>query len=156
MLIRTAREADLPAAARLFHDSVHQVAASRYDAAQRRAWMPQMPGGERWHTRLMTQNTLLADDNGTLAGLLVYADDGHIDMLFTAPGHTRRGVASALYQRAEQDLRAKSIGVAYTEASLLAHPFFLTQGFEVVEEQTVERDGQSLRRYAMRKMLITA
>ncbi|PAM07785.1 GNAT family N-acetyltransferase, partial [Acinetobacter baumannii] len=42
----------------------------------------------------------------------------------------------------------------FTEASLVAKPFFLRHGFSVVEEQNVSRGGVMFRRYAMRKAVV--
>lgn len=63
----------------------------------------------------------------------------------------RRGVASALYVQAERELVAHGTRHLFTEASLLARPFFERQGFRVVEDQEVSRGDVSLRRFLMCK-----
>ncbi|MEN8665594.1 MAG: GNAT family N-acetyltransferase [Polycyclovorans sp.] len=96
---------------------------------------------------------LVADGGDELLGFIAYTDDGHIDLLYTAPGTPRRGVATALYRAAEAALRGCGVRELYTEASLVAQPFFVVQGFCVVEEQQVERRGVKFRRFAMRKRI---
>ena len=81
-------------------------------------------------------------------GFISYEPNGHIEFLYTAPGFERQGVASALYREVEKALPGVSL---FTEASLVAKPFFMQQGFTVVEEQEVLPGGVTLRRYAMRK-----
>ncbi|MGM0589626.1 MAG: GNAT family N-acetyltransferase [Bacteroidota bacterium] len=39
-----------------------------------------------------------------MLGLHAYETDGHIDLLFTSPKHSRKGIASALYQHVESIL----------------------------------------------------
>lgn len=104
-----------------------------------------------WRERLVGRTVLVAESDKELAGFIAWEPDGHIDLLFTSPRHVRRGVASALYRSAEQALRAAGGNALYTEASLVARPFFERQGFVVEEEQVVNRDGVDLLRFAMRK-----
>lgn len=153
MNVRAYRDADLAAVADLFTAAVHEGAARHYDASQRAAWAPRPPDLERWRERLAPLCTLVAEDDAGLAGFLAYAPDGHVDLLFTAPDRARRGVATALVERAEAELAAAGATELSTEASLVARPLFERHGFRVVEEQTVERDGVALRRFAMRKSL---
>ncbi len=151
MKIRNFTDEDLAAVAALFTASIHGLAIDHYDAAQRAAWAPQPPDLSEWNLRLQGLNTLLAETHGQLAGFLAYAPDGHIDLLYTAPDRPRRGVASALYAAAEAALFASGVRRLYTEASLVARPFFERQGFEIREVQDVERRGLVFRRYAMDK-----
>ncbi len=154
MNIRDYDESDLRSVAHLFTDSVHGLGWTHYDAAQCHAWAPRPPDLTAWRARLARLHTLVAEEeDGTLAGFLAYEDDAHIDLLFTAPDLARRGVASALYARAESSIAALGAAEAYTEASLIARPFFERQGFRVVEEQVVTRNGVSFRRFAMRKAI---
>lgn len=76
---------------------------------------------------------------------------GHIGLLYVAPRCTRRGVASALYQTVERTLQVAGVASLFTEASLVARPFFERQGFWVDTEETVVRRGVPLRRCVMRK-----
>jgi putative acetyltransferase len=153
MNLRRYRDDDLEAVAQLYTESIHTHAVPHYDAAQREAWAPRPPDLDFWRQRMATLQMLLAEDDGRLCGMLGYEDDGHIDLLFTAPGFARRGVASTLYQAAESALVTQGVNELFTEASLVARPFFLRQGFHVVEEQRVERRGAILPRFAMRKRL---
>lgn len=144
---------DLEDVATLLTASVHQVAASHYDEAQRAAWAPQPPDLERFQRRLAPLETLVAEMDSRLAGFLSYAPCGHIELLFVSPDFVRRGVASALFGQTELELAASGVKELTTEASLVARPFFERQGFSIVEEQAVERNGVFLRRFAMRKTL---
>ena len=96
---------------------------------------------------------LLAEQEGLLMGFLGYFEDGHMDFLYTAPAAARRGVATALHRQVEATLRAAGVTELYTEASLVARPFFEAQGYPVTEEEVLERQGVQLRRFRMRKPL---
>jgi len=152
--IRAYCESDLEAVALLFTASVHHVADQYYDANQLAAWAPQPPDLSDWAQRLASVETLVAEVGGKLAGFLSYELNGHIDLLYTSPVTCRRGVASALYRHAEMSLLARGVKELFTEASLAARPFFERHGFEVTEEQRVQRRGVIFLRYAMRKSVV--
>lgn len=153
-MIRPYSESDLEAVARLFTDSVHHVADKYYDTDQLAAWAPQPPDLNSWAARLASVETLVAEIDGKLAGFISYEHDGHIDLLYTSPVSCRRGVASALFRHAEIALADRGVSELSTEASLAARPFFERVGFEVTEEQRVQRRGVTFLRYAMRKSLV--
>ncbi|MBB5320298.1 GNAT family N-acetyltransferase [Marinobacter oulmenensis] len=154
--IRRYRIQDLSPLVRLFTESVHQLAATAYDETQRFAWASRTPHLDTWRQRLDSLETLVAEEGSHLAGFISYEPDGNIDLVFTAPNYARRGVASALYREAEQDLAARGVSELRTEASVVARPFFERHGFEVVDEQQVTLRGAMFLRYAMRKQLDTA
>ncbi|WP_158611275.1 MULTISPECIES: GNAT family N-acetyltransferase [Pseudomonas] len=71
-----------------------------------------------------------------------------------APRAARSGVASTLYLAAEQRLVAQGVTRLFTEASMLAKPFFHQQGFSVIAQEEVQRgEGVTLLRYRMQKIL---
>jgi putative acetyltransferase len=153
MQIRPSAPSDLKGIVSLFGDSIHGLAVQHYNEAQRAAWAPPSPDLVEWKQRLSALTTLVAEDNGRLAGFLSFERNGHIDLLYTAPHAARRGVASALYRESERRLIALGTELLFTEASLVAAPFFIRQGLHVVEEQQVERRGLVFRRFAMQKAL---
>ncbi len=150
MKIRHYKPADLPTVVALFQESVRVLGASRYDQAQLDAWSPPEPDMERWRARIEGMETLLAEIGSHVAGFLAFEADGHIDYLYTAPNYARRGVASALTERALKELQELGAPAAFTEASLVARPFFEAHGFQVVETQVVRRGEVELQRFAMR------
>ncbi|WP_339080670.1 GNAT family N-acetyltransferase [Pseudomonas sp. TMP9] len=106
-----------------------------------------------WQTRLASLELFIAEEDQTIAGFIGFSLDGHIDLLFTAPGCARQGVASTLYATAEQRLRATGVRELHTEARLVAQAFFAGQGFSAEQAQTVVRDAVILPRMLMGKTL---
>lgn len=151
MNIRPYRASDLESVARIFTEAVHELAASSYDNEQRSAWAPRPPDNSYWRQRLEALQTIVAEIDREPAGFLSYEEDGHIDLLYTAPAYVRRGVATALYRHVEGIFLSSAIAEIFTEASNTARPFFEHHGFRVVEEQIVKVRGVTLPRYAMRK-----
>ncbi|WP_323752583.1 GNAT family N-acetyltransferase [Marinobacter sp.] len=153
IVIRNYRIKDLSPVVRLFTDSVHELTAAAYDETQRYAWASRTPNLDTWQGRLASLETLVAEDGDALAGFISYEPSGVIDLVFTAPNYARQGIASALYQEAEQQLQNKGVKELRTEASVVARPFFEKHGFEVLEEQQVTIRGTHFLRFNMRKEL---
>ena len=149
MNIRSYNDGDLERVMQLFTDSVHGLAADHYTEAQRAAWAPQQPSAAGWRTCLAPLQMLVAESAGELAGFVAFEFNGHIEFLYTSPKFSRQGVASRLYETMSQYLDSRGVKERFTEASLVARPFFERQGLRVVEEQHVERNGVVLRRFAM-------
>jgi len=152
-MIRRYRESDVEALALLFTDSIHNLASSHYDANQCAAWAPRPPELNSWMERLACLRTLVAEADMKIAGFVSYEQNGHIDLLYTSPAYSRRGIALALYFEAEANLVSNGLSELFTEASLVARPFFERCGFHVVEEQYLKIRGVTFRRQAMRKSL---
>jgi len=150
--MRMYRESDTEALVAVFTSSVHDLAATQYDAEQRQAWAPVSPDIDEWRHRFAGLHTIVAEEESTYLGFISYEPNGHIDLLYTAPISARRGVASALLREAVARLSAAGeIPELFTEASLIATPFFLKHGFEITEEQNIVRRGVSFQRFAMRR-----
>ena len=156
MHVRLATPEDVPQIVRLFYDTVHLVNARDYTSAQVHAWAPDVPDPEQWISmRLPTRITFVADDHGTVAGFGELERNGHIDCLYCHHAYQRQGVGAAIYRRIEEQARALSIARLFAEASITARPFFERQGFSLVRQQTVVRQGAELTNFVMEKILST-
>ncbi|WP_303292171.1 GNAT family N-acetyltransferase [Marinobacter sp. SS5-14b] len=153
LTIRKYRIQDLSPVVRLFTDSVHELTAAAYDETQRYAWASRTPNLDTWQQRLDAMETLVAEEGSALAGFISYEPNGTIDLVFTAPNFARKGIASALYNEAEQQLKERGVQELHTESSVVARPFFESHGFEVMEEQRVTVRGAQFLRFNMRKQL---
>lgn len=149
MRIREFLDPDLEALVAVVTAAVHALAGGAYTAEQCRAWAPIPPDAEGWRSRLSGLNVLLACEGEQVAGFIGYARRGHVDLLFTAPRFARRGAATALFGAACADMRRAGAQRLSTESSLGARPFFERQGFTVVGEEDVLRQGLALRRFRM-------
>ena len=156
MNFRSYKPADLPQVIEVYSTSIRCLAAAFYTADQLTAWAPAHPDVARWQRRLDSLHTLVAEENGALAGFASYEDNGHLDFLFTHPEFARRGVATQLCLKIESLLRAADVTGIFTEASLAARPFFERHGFRLDAEELVECRGARLRRFRMHKQISKA
>jgi len=154
LVIRSYRSPDAKALGEVFHRAVHEGAAGKYSPEECAAWSPEPPVSHAWAARLGEAETLVAETPGGLVGFMsLVIDRAYLDFAFVAPEVMGKGVAAALYAVLEGRARAKGLTVLSTEASLLAEPFFLRQGWRLVERQEVERRGVMLKNAVMEKDL---
>jgi putative acetyltransferase len=147
--IRRFRDSDTAATARVFFESVHRATRAFYDAAQRQAWAPRIPDTEAWRARIAPQIAFVAEQEGAVVGFMTLRQDGYLDLAFVAPDAVGQGVAKALYDAILRAASDAGIARLTTEASLVARPFFERQGWTVLHEEAVERDGVTLTRFRM-------
>jgi putative acetyltransferase len=152
--IRRFQPADAATVCEIFYRSVHEVAISRYSAAQIDAWAPKIPDAERWLQRLREYDTFVADDEtGKSVGWIAMTSAGYIDMLFCLPEATGRGVAAKLYAAVEQAAALRGLTQLTAHASLLAQSFFERNDWTVQYLETVVRNGVAIPRASMAKNL---
>lgn len=150
--IRDYRTGDADTTLTIFQRAVREVASRDYTPAEIEAWAGHIDRNV-WANSLERQFTWVVMRGDTPAGFASLTEGGHLDMLFVSPDHQRCGVASRLLNTAEQAARLRGMTRLTTEASLTALPFFEAQGFEIVKAQAIERRGQVLRNYRMKKAL---
>ena len=97
--------------------------------------------------------TMVAEWQQETAGFAQLVDD-RITLIYVHPDTARLGIATLLYQHLEDEARIQGRERLVTEASQVAHDFFLFLGFQPDAEETVERDGVALTRWRMHKPLI--
>ncbi|MEM1429607.1 MAG: GNAT family N-acetyltransferase [Pseudomonadota bacterium] len=164
-VLRLATREDSATCWHIFQRAVHEGAAAHYSDAQRQAWAPE-PTEPPWIAdRLAEGQTWIADvaasperagtgaarPSGFLTAEGLGGDgDALLDLFFVLPEARRTGVADALYRAFADAAAAAGQGGRMTaHASLLLRPFLARRGWQVIEEEWVERGGVMLNRFRM-------
>lgn len=153
MLIRLYQVDDTAEIMQLFYNTVHEINIRDYTSAQIEAWAPKSLNTEFWQQGLSSKFTHVAVENNKIAGFGELEANGHIDRFYCHQKFQRQGVGTKILEQIES--KAKSLGVKqlFTEASITAKPFFISKGFVVVKMQEVERRGEKLVNFVMKKPL---
>lgn len=152
-LIRPLEEQDLPALARVFEAAIENLASRDYDPAQRKAWAADA-GSDAFNQALREGVTMVADNDGTPVAFAQLHPQDHLRMLYVDPDWAGLGISILLYQYLEDEARILGSTTLSTHSSVTAQRFFKGMGFKDEQEETVKRQGQSLRRYRMSKTLV--
>lgn len=146
--IRKYETADCRALAELFYETVHTVNAKDYTEEQLYAWADGEADLKKWDSSFRKHRTFVAVKGGHIIGFGDMDDNGYLDRLYVHKDFQRRGIASALCDKMEREVRAPRFT---THASITAKPFFERRGYKAVKEQQVERKGVLLTNYVMIK-----
>ena len=133
----------------VFYESVHGIDSSIYSDAQKNAWAQLPRQYDSWVMRLMFKQPYVAMIGEQMVGFIELDPDGHIDCMYTLPDFQRQGIGSALYEHLLAEALKKRMKRLYVEASFVARPFFEGKGFNVVEENHVEREGETITNFTM-------
>lgn len=145
MYIREYEPADCSEIAALFYQTVHEVNKQDYTIEQLNAWAAGKVDLAAWNQSFLEHYTLVAVENGRMAGFGDIDETGYLDRLYVHKEHQREGIAAALCSRLEAHVQ----GNILTHASITARPFFQKRGYKVLKEQQVERQNVLLTNFVM-------
>ncbi|MGN0819178.1 MAG: GNAT family N-acetyltransferase [Christensenellaceae bacterium] len=146
MIIKNYKIEYLETLARLFYETVHFVNAQNYTTKQLNAWAPNQDSLKSRCNDLLTQKTLVAETDGKIVGFGSIDKDGYLDLLFVHKDYQMKGVATALCDALESDF-----SVITAHSSITAKPFFEKRGYKTIKSQNVERCGEKLQNFEMKK-----
>jgi putative acetyltransferase len=153
MQIRLFQPEDAAQIAQLFQNTVRKVNIQHYSAEQVMAWSPDDLYFRDWLAICSSRFTYVAVKDNKILGFGELESDGHIDCFYIHDRHQRQGIGSKIYQTIE--IKAIQLGLTrlFTEASITAKPFFLSQGYKIIHPQEVSCRGQILVNYLMEKII---
>ena len=150
MEIRKYIKTDLPQMAELFYNTVHSINTADYSEKEINAWATGKIDFEKWDKAYNESYTLVADDNGIIAGFGNIYSSGYLDMLYVHKDYQHRGIASEICLGLENKFNVNKITV---NASITAKPFFEKRGYKVLHKQTVKRNEVNIINYVMELIL---
>jgi putative acetyltransferase len=150
--LRPAKPADHDALGRIMFRAIHD-GDSPYSQAQRRAWLPQPNSGAEWLASLSAHSVILAERGADIVGFMSMDGTGYINLAYILPDARGQGLFAAFLHALEARARADGLSELSTHASLMAQPAFARHGFEVVQNETIRRNGETLHRAEMQKTL---
>ncbi|WP_115718225.1 GNAT family N-acetyltransferase [Gallaecimonas mangrovi] len=153
LTVRNYSPCDAKTLASLFYDSVHLSALGPYTRHQLNAWAPRPIDFDLWQLRLDLLHPFVAEQDGNVVGFMSLSPTGEIGLAYTHPDHQRCGVAQAIYSQLETVARRQGLKLLTVDASKLAKPFFLKQGFRTLSKNQVQRMGEVLENWSMDKHL---
>lgn len=145
MYIREYEPADCSEIAALFYQTVHEVNKKDYTSEQLNVWATGKVDLAAWNHSFLEHYTLVAVENGRIAGFGDIDETGYLDRLYVHKDHQRKGIATALCSRLEAHVQ----GNILTHSSITAKPFFQKRGYKVLKEQQVERQNVLLINFVM-------
>ena len=153
VLIREYKASDLTQVVKVFKDAVIETGPEQYTSEQVKVWSSYPADLDEFNTILLQGLTYVAqeEDNIVSFGTLYPVD--RIEFIYTIKKYSNMGIASSIYKMLENHARDHSVPKIFTEASIIAKPFFIKTGFKIEGKETVIRKNTEFQRYRMSKKL---
>lgn len=116
-------------------------------------WAPKEVDIVSWDKSLSQHYSIVAEKNGVIIGFGDLDATGYFDRLYVHKDYQNIGIATIIANELERYAQENHIKIITTNASITAKPFFTKRDYEVVKEQFVERNGQLLKNFIMKKVL---
>lgn len=153
MNIRMYKSEDCREIVELFYNTVHSINSRDYSLEQLDVWAPKEIDIALWDKSLSQHYSIVAEENGVIIGFGDLDAIGYLDRLYVHKDYQGIGVATTISNELENYAQENHISIVTTNASITAKPFFKKLGYEVVKEQFIERNGQFLKNFIMKKVL---
>lgn len=154
MEIRKYKSADCAEILELFYHTVHEINIKDYTKQQLDAWATGNVDMSAWDKSFLEHNTLVAEKNNIILGFGDMDKNGYLDRLYVHKDYQRKGIATAITTELERQTEMQGISIFSTHASITAKPFFEKQGYKVVSDNKVIRNGLELVNFIMEKHLV--
>ncbi|GAA4116130.1 GNAT family N-acetyltransferase [Enteractinococcus coprophilus] len=132
------------------------TASADYTPEQIVAWArPERTDISAWDQSMRRRSSYVAVVDEQVAGFSDVSEEGYINLMYVAPGFTRRGVGRELITFLEYRARSYAARRLTANVSITAQAFFEAYGFQVEAEQHPVINGVDLTKFRMTKELST-
>ena len=149
MWLRKYRTSDCSYLAELFFHTVHSVNEKDYTKEQLDVWANGKVDLKEWNESFLKHHTVIAVESNEIVGFGDIDDSGYLDRLFVHKDHQGEGIGSEICDVLESFFCGEK--KITTHSSITARAFFEHRGYRTIQEQTVIRNGISLKNYIMEK-----
>jgi putative acetyltransferase len=151
--IRKLEKSDLDDCIALFRNTVHSINIQDYNQSQLDAWAPEHIDKNAWWESLSKNIAYVAEYRGQIVGFGDMSYEGYFDRLYVHKDFQRKGVASTLIKKMEEQAMIAGIQEVHTEVSITAKPLMEAFGYQFITQQVKEHNGQKFVNYIMKKSL---
>jgi putative acetyltransferase len=137
----------------IFRDSIEDLTADDYTAAQQDAWASVADDAAEFGKKLAGQLTLIATLEGSPVGFASLEGQDKIDMLYVHPAAVGQGVGAMLIDALEKLAGGRGVGKLSVDASDTARGFFEKRGYVAQQRNTVSVGDEWLANTTMQKQL---
>lgn len=153
IIIRDYKKIDAQSLADIYFYTIHNVNQKDYTNDQLKAWAPSRSLKETgWELKWDKLKPLVAEIDGVPVGFVEFEKSGHIDCFYVHHEFQGQGVGKSLMAEVFNQAKSRKITKIFAEVSITAKPFFISCGFTVVKEQSVNCRGVSLTNFIMEKI----
>ncbi len=144
---------DAPLLREIFRDSIEELTADDYTAAQQEAWASVADNVSDFGKKLAGQLTLVATLEGSPVGFASLEGKDKIDMLYVHPAAAGQGVGATLADALEKLAGGRGVVKLVVDASDSARGFFEKRGYTAQQRNTISVGDEWLANTTFHKQL---
>jgi len=152
-MLRSYRPEDFDAVCEVYKDAVLSLGGEFYSPGQLEVWASYPAETDSFARKLATGPAWVFEREGRVVAFGHLDPADHVSLLYCSGDYARRGIATSIYNRLEEEARKAGAVILTVEASRVSLPFFLKAGFQVVGEESSGRHGVVFERLQMAKLL---
>jgi putative acetyltransferase len=145
--------ADAPLLREIFRDSIEELTADDYTAAQQEAWASVADDVADFGKKLSGQLTLVATLEGSPVGFAALEGKDKIGMIYVHPAAAGQGVGAMLIDALEKLAGSRGAPKLTVDASDSARGFFEKRGYVAQQRNTVSVGDEWLANTTLHKQL---
>ena len=153
MYIRRLLDDEYDDVVKLIKDTVHTICANDYTKAELEAWAPEKFDVNKFRRNLSSCLNLVAFEKEKLVGFISIERNGYINRLYTHKDYQHQGIATALYNRAEEWAKENGICEISLDSSKTAKGFYLKMGFSESGISVINHGDVVCRNTVMKKVI---
>ena len=155
IIVRKYKPEDVQELANIYYNTIHLINIQHYSQEQVDVWAPESSlEMEGWAKKFTRTKPFIAVVGNEVVGFAEFEPNGHIDCFYVHHNWIGKGVGKALMRAILTRAGELNIATIFSEVSITAKPFFESQGFIVLTEQTVAKKGIELTNYKMERKVI--
>jgi putative acetyltransferase len=151
--IRQATESDVENITDLFYETIQNINSKDYLQEEIDDWSSWRSDFEKWKKGISEQYFIVAVKQGNVVGFSSIAKDGYLDFMFTHKDFQRQGIAKSMLMELERKALMQNNDYIYSDVSITAKDFFLSQGYEIERQQLKKSKERELINFRMIKRM---
>ena len=151
--IRQATKSDVKSITELFYETIQNVNIKDYSKEELDDWSSWSSDIEKWEEGIAEQYFVLSEIEDKVVGFSSIAKDGYLDFMFTHKDFQGKGIAKRMLAELEKKAMQQGNDCIYSNLSITAKDFFLSQGYKIEKQQLKRSNEKELINFRMTKQL---
>jgi putative acetyltransferase len=151
MNIRQATDADVPALADLYRQTVIVNGPAYYTPEQTEVWAAFASNTRRFSRFILDVTTFVAENDSGIVGFAGIGNDGHVASTYIRHDCLHQGIGSRLMQHLLDYAETHNIQRLFAEANPYSVGLFQKFGFQTYDTEIVDRNGVTFERYLVER-----
>jgi putative acetyltransferase len=151
--IRQATKSDVKSITELFYETIQNINIRDYSKEEVDDWSSWSRDVEKWEEEVVEQYFVLYEIEDKIVGFSSITKDGYLDFMFTHKDFQGKGIAKRMLTELEKKAIQQGNDFIYSDVSITAKDFFLSQGYKVEKQQLKCSKEKELINFRMTKQL---